>query len=90
MRAAATLTQSGLKINDRDAWRRIDGGARRGLPSGAGHDAMAFRGRLPIAMLFVRCRDGISHHPGEYASPEDIDAAARILADFVDTFQPLA
>jgi allantoate deiminase len=58
------------------------------LPSGAGHDAMAFRGRVPIAMLFVRCKGGISHHPAEYASPEDIDVAARILADFVDTLQP--
>jgi allantoate deiminase len=58
------------------------------LPSGAGHDAMAFRGRVPIAMLFVRCRDGVSHHPSEYASAEDIDVAARILADFVDTLKP--
>jgi allantoate deiminase len=58
------------------------------LPSGAGHDAMAFRGRVPIAMLFVRCRDGVSHHPTEYASAEDIDVAARILADFVDTLKP--
>jgi allantoate deiminase len=60
------------------------------LPSGAGHDAMAFRGILPIAMLFVRCRAGISHNPAEYASPEDIEAGARVLADFLATFQPSA
>lgn len=54
------------------------------LPSGAGHDAMAFRGILPFAMLFVRCRDGLSHHPQEYAAPGDIDVAARVLADFID------
>ncbi|WP_164125551.1 M20/M25/M40 family metallo-hydrolase, partial [Stenotrophomonas maltophilia] len=54
------------------------------LPSGAGHDAMAFRGILPFAMLFVRCRDGLSHHPDEYAAPDDIDVAARVLADFID------
>lgn len=58
------------------------------LPSGAGHDAMAFRGRVPIAMLFVRCKGGLSHHPAEYASAEDIDIAARILADFVDALHP--
>jgi allantoate deiminase len=59
------------------------------LPSGAGHDAMAFRGRVPMAMLFVRCRGGVSHHPAEYASAEeDIDVAARVLADFVDTLKP--
>jgi len=56
----------------------------RRLPSGAGHDAMAFGGAIPFAMLFVRCRDGISHNPAEYASPADIDLAARALADFVD------
>ncbi|WP_246088353.1 allantoate amidohydrolase [Phreatobacter stygius] len=54
------------------------------LPSGAGHDAMAFRGVLPFAMLFVRCRDGLSHHPDEFAAADDIDVAARVLADFLD------
>jgi allantoate deiminase len=56
----------------------------RRLPSGAGHDAMAFRGRIPFAMLFVRCRAGVSHNPAEYASPEDIDAGARVLMDFIE------
>lgn len=60
------------------------GCATMALASGAGHDAMAFRGVLPFAMLFVRCRDGLSHHPDEYAAPGDIDAAARVLADFLD------
>ena len=55
------------------------------LPSGAGHDAMSFRGLFPISMLFVRCRGGISHNPAEHASVADIDVAARVLADFVDS-----
>ncbi len=54
------------------------------LASGAGHDAMSFRDALPFTMLFVRCKGGVSHNPAEYASIEDIDAAARTLADFVD------
>lgn len=54
------------------------------LPSGAGHDAMSFSGTWPMAMLFVRCRGGVSHSPAEYASPEDIDTAARVLARFID------
>jgi allantoate deiminase len=57
----------------------------RELASGAGHDAMSFKDRIPFAMLFVRCRSGLSHHPDEYAAPEDIDVAARVLADCVDT-----
>jgi allantoate deiminase len=59
--------------------------ARR-LPSGAGHDAMAFRGVLPLAMLFVRCRGGISHHPSEHASAADIDVAARVLTAFIASY----
>jgi allantoate deiminase len=58
--------------------------ARR-LASGAGHDAMAFDRIIPFAMLFVRCRGGISHSPAEYAAPDDIDIAARALASFLDT-----
>jgi allantoate deiminase len=58
--------------------------APRRLPSGAGHDAMAFDGIIPFAMLFVRCRGGVSHNPDEFASSSDIDIAARILSTFLD------
>ncbi len=63
--------------------------AARRLPSGAGHDAMAFSGRIPFAMLFVRCRGGVSHNPAEYAAPEDIDIGARVLLDFVEQLAPV-
>jgi allantoate deiminase len=53
------------------------------LPSGAGHDAMVFKGLIPFGMIFVRSRDGLSHHPDEYSSPEDIDVATRMLAAFI-------
>jgi len=56
----------------------------RRLPSGAGHDAMAFDRIIPFAMLFVRCRGGVSHNPAEFASAADIDIAARALAAFLD------
>src|SRR4030095_2576136 len=45
------------------------------LPSGAGHDAVALAALCPVAMLFVRCRGGVSHHPDEFASDEDIAVA---------------
>ncbi|MEJ1972922.1 MAG: allantoate amidohydrolase [Lacunisphaera sp.] len=43
----------------------------RSLPlvSGAGHDGVVMATQTPIAMLFVRCRGGLSHHPDEYAAP---------------------
>lgn len=49
------------------------------LPSGAGHDGMAVAAIAPIAMIFVRCRGGISHNPAEFASLPDIEAGARVM-----------
>jgi allantoate deiminase len=60
----------------------------RRLPSGAGHDAMAFDKVIPFGMLFVRCRGGVSHNPAEFASPDDIDVAARVLSAFLDGITP--
>lgn len=58
---------------------------RRGasLVSGAGHDAVVLAALAPVAMLFVRCRKGLSHHPDEYASPADLDVALRVVADLL-------
>lgn len=53
----------------------------RHLPSGAGHDAMAMVSLCPSAMLFVRCKGGVSHNPAESILPEDAGIAARILLD---------
>ena len=53
------------------------------LPSGAGHDAAALAAITPVAMLFVRCKDGLSHHPAEHASKEDVGVAISVLADFL-------
>jgi allantoate deiminase len=35
-------------------------------------------------MLFVRCRGGLSHHPDESVAPRDLEAALRILVDFLE------
>ena len=56
------------------------------LPSGAGHDAQIMARLCPAAMLFVRCRGGISHNPAEYASPEDIGIATAALIRFIEKF----
>jgi allantoate deiminase len=54
------------------------------LVSGAGHDAVVMSALTPVAMLFVRCRDGLSHHPDEYASPADLAVALRVVVDFLE------
>jgi allantoate deiminase len=53
------------------------------LSSGAGHDAVAMANLCPSAMLFVRCKGGISHNPAESITVEDADVAARVLIDAV-------
>jgi allantoate deiminase len=53
------------------------------LASGAGHDAVAMARLCPVAMLFVRCKGGISHNPAESITVEDADAAARVLINAV-------
>ncbi|MEO8616504.1 MAG: M20 family metallo-hydrolase [Luteolibacter sp.] len=62
-------------------------GSERVLASGAGHDGVILSKICPIAMLFIRCRDGLSHHPDEYATPEDIGTGIQILTHFLNTFQ---
>lgn len=54
------------------------------LPSGAGHDAVVMSELTPVAMLFVRSRAGLSHHPDEYSSPADLGVALDVLIDFIE------
>ena len=58
------------------------------LASGAGHDGMAMIDIADVAMLFVRCRGGISHHPDEHVDPDDADAGARVLLRLIENFRP--
>ncbi|MFO1049579.1 MAG: allantoate amidohydrolase [Geminicoccaceae bacterium] len=60
------------------------------LPSGAGHDGLAIATLCPIAMLFVRCKGGISHNPAESITTRDADVATRILLDFLRHFEGIA
>jgi allantoate deiminase len=58
------------------------------LPSGAGHDGMAIVDIADVAMIFVRCRGGISHHPDEHVELADADAGARVLLRLIENFRP--
>lgn len=57
------------------------------LPSGAGHDGMAMIDIADVAMLFVRCRGGISHNPAEHVETADADAGARVLLRLIENFR---
>jgi hydantoinase/carbamoylase family amidase len=54
--------------------------AHRQMTSGAYHDAMIMAAKVPVGMIFVPSRDGISHHPDEYTAPDQVDDGARVLA----------
>jgi len=54
------------------------------LGSGAGHDAVtASRLTSEVAMLFVRCKDGVSHHPDESVRVDDVAVALDVVERFL-------
>jgi beta-ureidopropionase / N-carbamoyl-L-amino-acid hydrolase len=55
------------------------GYSHRRITSGAGHDACNLNTRIPAAMVFVPCKDGISHNELEDASQVDCTAGANVL-----------
>lgn len=54
------------------------------IPSGATHDASAMADLCRVAMLFVRCRGGISHRPDEHASAEDMQVAIDVIVQAIE------
>lgn len=51
------------------------------MVSRAYHDSLFMSRIAPTAMLFIPCRNGYSHRPDEYASPEDIVRGTLVLAE---------
>jgi N-carbamoyl-L-amino-acid hydrolase len=47
--------------------------------SGAGHDAVYMARLAPAGMVFIPCKDGISHNEIEDAAPADITAGCTVL-----------
>lgn len=61
------------------------GFSRRRIVSGAGHDACNLAGLVPTAMIFVPCKDGVSHNESESATRSDCAAGADVLLQTVLT-----
>lgn len=55
------------------------------MTSRAYHDSLFISRAAPVAMLFIPCRNGYSHRPDEYASPEDIGRGTLVLAEALAT-----
>jgi N-carbamoyl-L-amino-acid hydrolase len=66
------------------------GYAHRRVTSGAGHDACNLNTKIPAAMVFVPCKDGISHNELEDATQVDCAAGANVLKHTVDALAGVA
>ena len=55
------------------------------MVSRAYHDSLFMSRIAPVGLLFIPCRNGYSHRPDEYASPEDIGAGVTVLAETLAT-----
>ncbi|RMF07415.1 MAG: Zn-dependent hydrolase [Alphaproteobacteria bacterium] len=55
------------------------GYSHRDMLSGAGHDAMNIATCTPTGMIFIPCREGVSHNEAEYASPSAVARGANVL-----------
>ena len=82
MDSPATVMDPGLATILEEAAKALGVPAMR-LASGAGHDAVAMATLCPVAMLFVRCKGGISHNPAESIAEADADVAVRVLIEAV-------
>ncbi len=58
---------------------RTIGYSHRRITSGAGHDACNLANVVPAAMIFVPCKDGVSHNELEDATQADCTAGANVL-----------
>ncbi|KAL9123409.1 MAG: hypothetical protein Q9187_000048 [Circinaria calcarea] len=59
------------------------------MTSGAGHDSVFTGKQVPTSMIFVPCKDGISHNPAEYCAPGDCANGAQILMGAVLRYDDL-
>ncbi|MCH8552463.1 MAG: M20 family metallo-hydrolase [Natronospirillum sp.] len=62
----------------------------RYLFSGAGHDGLAMESLTDIGMLFMRCTDGLSHHPDEAVTVDDLEVTAQTLDRFLERWTEAA
>jgi allantoate deiminase len=74
---------TGLSRSLAEAAQRVTRRRVPWLPSGAGHDAAVMAAVTPVAMLFVRCKGGISHHPDESVDFNDVAFAIDTMGEFL-------
>ncbi|WEJ94877.1 hypothetical protein PSN45_002377 [Yamadazyma tenuis] len=59
------------------------------IVSGAGHDSCATSGVVPTSMIFIPSKDGVSHNPEEYSTPEQVAEGFQVLLNAVLRYDSL-
>jgi allantoate deiminase len=80
--ASIAMDDSMVAMLDRALERT--GVPRHRMSSGAGHDAMMLAAKMPAGMLFLRCENGVSHHPAENVRDDDVAAALDVGVAFLN------
>jgi acetylornithine deacetylase/succinyl-diaminopimelate desuccinylase-like protein len=82
-KAASDLCGGGV-VNEKNlgSWGKL-------MTSGAGHDSVYTNKHFPTSMVFVPCRDGVSHNPAEYSSPDACGDGANVLMGAVLRYDKL-
>ncbi|KAL8745921.1 MAG: hypothetical protein Q9190_001982 [Brigantiaea leucoxantha] len=68
-----------VRESARDVFGAQTASLTQDMVSGAGHDSVFTSKRVPTSMIFVPCREGVSHNPAEYCAPEDCATGAQVL-----------
>lgn len=74
-------------IEGLSAAARREGISYMQLPSGAGHDAMSFAPICPSGMIFIPCRDGISHNIHEHTELSQIETGMKVVMNYLSACQ---
>ncbi|EGW32765.1 uncharacterized protein SPAPADRAFT_60114 [Spathaspora passalidarum NRRL Y-27907] len=61
----------------------------REITSGAGHDSCFTSTRVPTSMIFIPSKNGISHSPEEYSSPEEVENGFQVLLRTIVLFDEM-
>lgn len=61
----------------------------REIVSGAGHDSCPVSSVCPTTMIFIPSKDGVSHNPEEYSTPEQVEEGFKVLLNAVLKYDEL-
>jgi ureidoglycolate amidohydrolase len=80
LNADPPANRSDAVINAAQAACQQLGAAYRLMPSRAYHDSLFMARICPTGMIFIPCKNGVSHRPDEYSAPDDIRRGVEVLA----------